>query len=192
VRGGRLAIDAAAYAKDIGKRRLPSFSAFVTVPGEPSLSHFVRDLTKGISEPEKKLQRLTDFVTNEVQTDSGPNTIAVKKSSEALMTRRGGGTSKTVLLASLIEQTEMEYIFVYSGQDVWIAVLQGHFQNANSLGFGFSDKQWTLIGANTPGFIIGQTPPLAPPALDKLVLAQFPQQQGCVFDRMTGQPLNSR
>jgi hypothetical protein len=94
------------------------------------------------------------------------------------MTRRGGGTSKTVLLASLIEQTEMEYISVYSGQDVWVAVPEGRFQNANSLGFGFSDKQWTLINANTPGFTIGQTTPLTPPALDKLVHVQFPQQQG--------------
>jgi hypothetical protein len=191
VRGGRLAIDVAAYAKDVGKRLLPSFSAFVTVPGEPSLSHFVRYLTKGISDPEKKFQRLTDFVTNEIQTDSGPNAIAVKKSSEILMTRRGGRTSKTVLLASLIEQTEMEYAFAYSGQDVWIAVPQSGFQNVNSLSFGFSDKQWTLIDSNTPGFIIGQTTPLAPPALDKLILLQFPQQQGRVFDRMTGQPLNA-
>jgi hypothetical protein len=46
----------------------------VTGPGEPSLSHFVLDLTKGISAPEKKLRRLTDFVTNEIQADSGPNT----------------------------------------------------------------------------------------------------------------------
>jgi hypothetical protein len=97
VRGGRLAIDVAAYAKAVGKRLLPSFSVFVTVPGEPSLSRFVRDLTKGISDPEKKLQQLTDFVANEIQTDLGPNTVAVRKSSEVLMTRRGGRTSKTVL-----------------------------------------------------------------------------------------------
>lgn len=192
VRGGSLTVDASRFAKEIGKNVMLNWGPFVALPGEPSLSRFVDDLTKGISDNEQKIQRLTDFVANEIPVDPLQPPGIAKRASEVLMTQRGNIPQKAILLASLLEQIPTEYVLVYSGgQDMWVAVPQGHFKNDNFLGFAFSGRQWTLIELGWPGYIIGQTKSLAPPSLDRLLFVQYPQQQWRIYRRTTGMPLGS-
>lgn len=191
VRGGLLAVDATPYAKEIGKRVLTNWGAFVALPGEPSLSRLVKTLTKETTDNERKIQRLTDFVADEIQVDNLQPPGIAKKASDVLMTRRGNISQKAILLASLLEQIPTEYVLVYSRQNIWVAVPLGTFKNDNNLGFGFSGKQWTLIELGWPGFIVGQTKPPAPPAFDQLLFVQYPQLQWRIYHRTTGMPLGN-
>jgi hypothetical protein len=192
IRGGPLAINATHYAKELGQRSVTNWGALVALPGEPSLARLARELTKGIAEPEKKVQRLVDFVASEIKTDPVQTAGIAKRPSEVLMTRTGTIPHKAVLLASLLEQIPTDYILVYSGQDAWVAVPQGGFRNDNFLGVAFSGRQWTMLDVSRRGFIIGQTKSLAAPSLDKLVLAQRPQQEGRIYHRTTGMPVGGR
>lgn len=191
VRGGLLAVNTAHYAVELGGRRsVVNWGALVARPGEPSLARLTKELTNGISEPEKKIQRIVDFVAGEIKTDPVQTAIA-KRASEVLMTRIGTVPQKAVLLGSLLEQIPINYILLYSGDAVWVAVPQGSFRSENFLSVSFAGSQWTVLDVSKPGFIIGQTKSVAVPGFNSLVLAQRPQQDGRIYHRTTGMPVGN-
>lgn len=189
IRGGMLSVNTTHYAKELGSGSVTNWGAFVARPGEPSLARLARDVTKDSPEPEKKMQRLVDFVAGEIATDGIQAAAVAKRASEVLMTRKGTVPHKAVLLASLFEQVPIEYILVYSGRDVWVAVPQGGFGNANFLSVTFSGRQWTILDVSKPGFVIGQTKAPGIPDLNSLALAQRPQQDAKIYHRTTGMPV---
>jgi Trypsin-like peptidase domain len=185
--GGPLVVDASSY--DV--RSLPNWGALVARPAEPSLSRLVKDLTAGLAALDAKLQRLTDFVAAEIETDPAPLATVRKKPSEVLLSRRGGISEKAALLASLLEQLPADYALVYSAEGAWVAVPQGRFKADNGLGFAFDGKPWCLIDVSRPGFVIGETTSPALPSLDALRFVQLPQQNQRIYSRTDGKPIGN-
>ena len=191
VRGGAAVVDVSAYASQIGARALTNWGALVARPDEPSLSRFVKSLTTGLAGPEAKIQRLTDLVAGEIETDHLPSATIGKNAADVLLTRRGSTMQKAVLLASLLEQLPADYALVYSGHETWVAVVQGLFKNDNRLAFPFNGKQWTLIDLRGPSFTIGVATAPTQPNLEDLRFVQLPQQDQSLYSRADGKPIGN-
>src|SRR5499426_2531663 len=166
----------------------------VAKAGEPSLQRLVNDLTREIaaSDPsarEKKIQRLADLISREIAPgpEEAPDNI-VKRASEALMTGRADYRNRAVLLGSLLEQIQEDYVFIYSKDYLAVAVKQGQFPAKNEHQVKWEDTDWQLIDLTSPGFRIGQDVPKSRPGATKYV--QRPRQNSVIVNLSTGRSLN--
>ncbi|HQU85694.1 MAG TPA: hypothetical protein PKY59_21340, partial [Pyrinomonadaceae bacterium] len=81
----------------------------VAKPNEPSLQRLVNEILKDEAiknDREKRIQRLVDFVSNEIEysyTEAVGRRETLKRADETLMTRSADCSNKTILLASLLE-----------------------------------------------------------------------------------------
>lgn len=160
----------------------------VAKPDEPSLQRLTGELlnkeTIG-SDREKKIQRLVDFVSNEIEysyTEAVGGRETLKRASETLMTRTADCSNKTILLASLLEQIGEEYILLYCPQHITVAVPQGNFPNENKLDFTWDGKPWMIAETTLPGFQIGKTRVNEFNKLTKIEYVQVPKQVDIIFD----------
>lgn len=190
--GGR--VEAIPDTQSYGRPTLYNYGAVVAKAGEPSLQRFVNDLTRSIevSDPsarEKKIQRLADLVSREIapNPEEGPLNI-VKRASEALMTGRADYRNGAVLLGSMLEQIQEDYIFVYSKDYLAVAVNQGQFPAKNESQIEWEDSDWSLIDTTSPGFRIGQDAPKKRPGATKYI--QRPRQNSVIVNLATGRSLS--
>jgi hypothetical protein len=160
----------------------------VAKPNEPSLQRLINELLKDESianDREKKIQRLVDFVSNEIEysyTEAVGGRETLKRASETLMTRTADCSNKTILLASLLEQIGEEYILLYSPQHITVAVPRGNFPNENKLDFTWDSKPWMIAETTLPGFQIGKTRVNEFNKLTKIEYVQVPKQIDIIFD----------
>lgn len=160
----------------------------VSKPNEPSLNRFIKQLLK--DEPaeisrEQKIQKLLNFVTNEIEYSysealSGGETL--KRADETLMTRSADCSNKTILMASLLEQIGEEYLLLYAPHHITIAVPQGSYVNENKLDFKWNDKDWMIAETTVPGFEIGKTKVNEAIVLGTINYVQIPKQVDIIFD----------
>jgi hypothetical protein len=190
--GGRL--EAVPDSQAYGQPTLYNYGAVVAKAGEPSLQRFVNDLTKDIpasdsSAREKKIQRLVDLVSREIapSPEEAPLNI-VKRASESLMTGQADYRNRAVLLGSMLEQIQEDYIFVYSKDYLAVAVKQGQFPAQNEYLIKWEDADWQLIDTISPGFRIGQDAPKKLPGRTKYV--QRPRQNSVIVNLATGKSLS--
>ena len=73
------------------------------------------------------------------------------------MAGRGDCSSKSILLASLLEQINEDYLLVYYKDHITVAVRKGKFPNNNGLTFMREGETWLIAEATVPGFQIGET-----------------------------------
>jgi hypothetical protein len=180
-------------SQSFGQPIIFNYGAAVAKAGEPSLKRFVNDLTKEIaaSDPsarEKKIQRLADLISREI----GPNPEEgelniLKRASESLMSGLADYRNRAVLLGSMLEQIEEDYIFVYSRDYLAVAVKQGGFPAMNEHQIKWEDANWQLIDLTIPGFRIGQDVPKSRPPATKYV--QRPRQNSIIINPATGRSL---
>lgn len=197
VYGGRLNADTT-FEKDGLVLVFANHGAMVAKPNEPSLQRFIAQLLSDESianNREKKIQRLLDFVTNEIQYDfsealSGGETL--KRPNETLMTRSGDCSNKTILLASLLEQIGEDYLLLYCPKHITVAVPQGNFPNENKLDFKWEDKNWVIAETTTPGFQIGRSMVQDSVRLTSVEFVQRPKQRDVIFDSDTYMPVKFR
>lgn len=158
----------------------------VSKPNEPSLNRLVEQLLKDESiNREEKIQKLLNFVTNEIEYSysealSGGETL--KRADETLMTRSADCSNKTILMASLLEQIGEEYLLLYAPQHITVAVLQGNYTNENKLDFKWNDKDWMIAETTLPGFQIGKTKVNEAIVLGTINYVQNPKQIDIIFD----------
>lgn len=190
--GGQL--EAILDTQSFGHPNLYNYGALVAKAGEPSLQRFVNDLIKEIaaSDPsarEKKIQRLADLISREIapNPEEGPLSIA-KRASESLMTGLADHRNRAVLLGSMLEQIEEDYIFVYSKDYLAVAVKQGRFPAENEHQIKWEGADWQLIDLTSPGFRVGQDVPKKRPGATKYV--QRPRQNSVIVNPATGRSLN--
>src|SRR5215475_5230794 len=187
-------VEAIPDSPSYGRSTIYNYGAVVAKAGEPSLQRFVNDLTKEISASdasarEKKIQRLADLISREIAPgpEEAPDNI-VKRASEALMTGRADYRNRAVLLGSLLEQIQEDYVFIYSKDYLAVAVKQGQFPAKNEHQFKWEDTDWQLIDLVSPGFRIGQDTPKQRPGATKYV--QRPRQNSAIVNLSTGRSLN--
>lgn len=158
----------------------------VAKPGEPSLKRLIDDLLKDVGpDREARIQRLVDFVSNEINYSFSEAVGAretLKRADETLMTRSGDCSNKTILLASLLEQIGEEYILLYCPRHITVAVPQGNFANANGLDFTWEGRNWVVAETTLPGFQVGNTAVSEPTRLTSVEYVQKPKLSEVIFD----------
>ena len=158
----------------------------VAKPDEPSLKRLTEELLKDV-EPtrEARIQRLVDFVSNDIQysyAEALGSRETLKRANETLMTGNGDCSNKTILLASLLEQINEEYILLYCPGHITVAVPQGGFPDDNKLDFNWSHKNWMIAETTLPGFQIGKTPVKESNRLTHINYVQDPKNADVIFD----------
>lgn len=158
----------------------------VAKPGEPTLKRLTEELLKDIGDNrEARIQRLVDFVSNEIEysyTEAVAPTEKLKRASETLMTRNGDCSNKTILLASLLEQINEEYILLYCPRHITVAVPQGNYPNDNGLDFKWDKRNWMIAETTLAGFQIGYTKVQNFTLLTTINYVQDPKLSEIIFD----------
>lgn len=187
VYGGKL-IAEQSQRTDEPKIIFANHGIMVAKPDEPSLQRLVNELLKDEAiknDREKRIQRLVDFVSNEIEysyTEAVGGRETLKRANETLMTRSADCSNKTILLASLLEQIGEEYILLYCPQHITVAVPQGNFPNENKLDFEWNQKPWMIAETTLPGFQVGVTKVTETARLQTVNYVQVPRQKDIIFD----------
>ncbi|MBL8180614.1 MAG: transglutaminase domain-containing protein [Blastocatellia bacterium] len=158
----------------------------VAKPGEPSLKRLADELVKNAgTDRYARIQALVDFVSNEIEysySEALSRGETLKRGSETLMTRSGDCSNKTILLASLLEQINEEYVLLYTPRHITVAVPQGEFVNDNKLDFTWEGKNWLIAETTVPGFQVGKSLVTEPRLLTTVEYVQNPKNAGVIFD----------
>ena len=158
----------------------------VTKPGEPSLKRLIDELLKDVGDNrEARIQRLVDFVSTEIEysfSEAVSGREKLKRANETLMTRSADCSNKTILLASLLEQINEEYILLYCPQHITVAIPQGNFVNENKLDFTWSQKPWLIAETTAPGFQIGRSMVVDSNRLTNVTYIQDPKNSNVIHD----------
>jgi hypothetical protein len=166
----------------------------VAKPGEPSLKRLIDDLLKDVGDNrEARIQRLVDFVSNEIEysfTEAVASRERLKRASETLMTRSADCSNKTILLASMLEQINEEYILLYCPRHITVAIPQGNYTNENKLDFTWDSRPWLIAETTTPGFQIGKSLVLEPNRLTNVQYIQDPKNSNVIHDANSYQILD--
>ena len=174
--------------------------AFVAPASEPSLKRMVAELTQDISpaDPlarEKRVQRLVDVVAEDIAYDFVEATLSyetLKRPNETLMTRQSDCSNKAILLASLLEQLDEDYLLLYVPEHITVGVKQGGFSNRNGLVFRFEGNDWLIAESTTRGFKIGVTRLEDSERLLNVKYVQRPRVKNLIFNLKNMQPLEFR
>ncbi|MBX3242944.1 MAG: transglutaminase domain-containing protein [Acidobacteria bacterium] len=183
--GGQL-ITRAPSRRDEPQYVFANHGIMVAKPEEPSLKRLAETLLSEVGAGrEERIQRLVDFVSNEIEysyTEAVAPSEKLKRASETLMTRNGDCSNKTILLASLLEQIGEEYLLLYSPRHITVAVPQGNYVNDNGLDFTWENKQWLIAETTLAGFQIGFTQVKEARLLTKVNYVQTPRLTDLIFD----------
>jgi hypothetical protein len=165
-------------------------------PNEPSLQRLVKELLKDVPDNrESKIQRLLDFVTNEIEynyTEALGGGETLKRPNEILATRNGDCSNKTILLASLLEQINEDYILLYCPKHITVAVPQGDFPNENKMDFEWERKNWLIAETTLPGFQVGKTIVKDFIKITPVNFVQRPKEKNIIFDASSMKVLEFR
>jgi hypothetical protein len=183
--GGRL-ITQAPERKDGPNIIFANHAIMVSKPQEPTLERLANELLKDVGDSrEARIQRLVDFVSNEIEysfTEAVGRRETLKRANETLMSRSGDCSNKTILLASLLEQINEDYILLYCPRHITVAVPQGDFANENGLDFTWNQKSWMIAESTAPGFQIGRSRVAEPNRLTSVQYVQNPKNSDVIFD----------
>ena len=174
-----------------------SHGVFVAEPGNPSVHRLVVNLLKDVqTDPTTKhqliIQTLLDFVTREISYNglaSLSSSETMKRAPETLMTGTGDCSNKAILFASLLEQTDRDYILVYFRDHISVAVEVGNFPTDNGWIFEWGGKEWVICETTTPGFQIGSTILVENFSLESIRYIQRPREKNTIYDARTGEKL---
>lgn len=130
---------------------LANHGAFVAKKGEPSLQRLVGQICAGATSPEQQAEKLLNFVRNQIEyshDEAGAGYETLKRPSEVLMTKSSDCSGKAILMASLLEQTGMDYRLAYmkapgAGWHIANAVA-GNFPKQNGLSFNIGDQGFSI------------------------------------------------
>lgn len=171
---------------------LADHGAFVSVPGEKSLTRLVKLLVNDGSSKEETAQKLLDFVTSTIsfsRKEAYGGYEVLKRPNEVLMTGVSDCSGLTVLYASLLEQAGIEYLLVYSPGHISVAV-QGKFSNSNGLALTFGNKKYSIAETTVNGFVIGNTILQQKDITNEISFLQKPGKNSEFFDLKTGKVIS--
>lgn len=172
--------------------------ALVARPEETSLRRFVEELTRDIpaggeGAREARVQRVLDFVSNEIKYDLRETTYRfelLKRPNEVLMSGQSDCSNKTILLGSLLEQLGEDYLFVYTPDHITVAVKQGSFPASNGLFLAWQDEVWLIAEGTAPGFRIGRDRVHEEKRFKQFQHIQRPRDRDVIFDLASGRKLS--
>lgn len=170
---------------------IANHGAFVARKGESSLERLVDSLTENESTVEGKTQKLLDFVTNEIKynySEANSDMEVLKRPNEVLMTGSSDCSGKAILYASLLEQTDADYLLVYMDGHITTAV-KGDYGNWNGLGFKMGNKSYSIAEPTARGFQIGCSRLGGNLGVKDIKYLQRPGEDSKIYDVKTGEAL---
>ncbi len=144
---------------------------------------------------EKRIQRLLDFVSQEIaydQTEALASAETLKRPNETLMSHRTDCSNKAILLGSLLEQAGEDYLFLYCPKHITVAVPRGKFENRNGLAFDWEGQTWLVAESTASGFQIGVSHLTKEAIFKQVRYVQRPGQKNLIYDAVTLSPLEFR
>ena len=191
--GGRM-VAKAGERRDGPQIVFANHGIMVAKPGEPSLKRLTDELLKDVgNDREARIQRLVDFVSGEIEysyTEAVSGREKLKRAPETLMTRSADCSNKTILLASLLEQINEEYILLYCPRHITVAVPQGNFANENKIDFTWNQKPWLIAETTAAGFQIGKSQVKEYGLLTHVQYIQDPKNSNVIHDANSYQILD--
>ncbi len=183
---GGTVITQASSRKDEPQFVFANHGIVVARPSEPSLKRLTDELLKDTGpDREARIQRLVDFVSNEIEysySEAVGSQETLKRPDETLMTRSGDCSNKTILLASLLEQLGEKYILLYCPRHITVAIPQGNFADENKLDFTWGGEPWLIAETTVPGFQVGRSRVANSIILGSVQYVQDPKNSDVIFD----------
>ena len=188
----RSALGGGAIAITENNSHFMNHGSVVAKNNEPSLSDFVKQLTKNEKTSESKAQKLLDFVTqeieyNQVEATNGYETI--KRPDEVLFTKNSDCSGKTILYASLLQQTNIKWSLFYFKHHVCVGVA-GKFKCERPLKFKLKNTDYYLAEITDPNAIIGVDSWNGEMSVDNLEYYQVSESGSDIFSYKTNQKLD--
>ena len=172
---------------------MANHGAFISVKGEQSLNRFLKQIINENDKNEIKAQKLLDFVTGEIafsQTEAYGGYEILKRPNEVLMTGVSDCSGLTILYASLLEQTGINYRLVYFPGHIAVAVA-GDFANHNNLRIKYENENYSIAEVTVKGFKIGETILMNKNVADEITYIQKPGKDSKIINYKTGKPVNN-
>ena len=168
-----------------------SHGVAVSIKGEKSLTDLVNQLVDKTKSIEVSAQTLLDFVTNEIEysdaeATSGGETI--KRPDEILFTRNSDCSGKTILYASLLQQTKAKWCILYYEKHICIGVA-GNFQTKNTSKISIDGVDYYIAETTAPNAKIGEDYWNGKLRADNLLYYQNPENGADIIDYQTKKPL---
>ncbi len=177
---------------ETGKNKyMANHGAFVSVKGETSLSRFLEQIINENDKNETKAQKILDFVTREIafsQREAYGDYEILKRPNEVLMTGVSDCSGLTILYASLLEQTGIDYRLVYFPGHIAVAVA-GDFANHNKLRIKYENEVYSIAEVTVKGFTIGETVLMNKNAAEEITYIQKPGKDSKIINYKTGKPM---
>ncbi|NCD33001.1 MAG: hypothetical protein EOL87_06215 [Spartobacteria bacterium] len=144
---------------EIARADSRNMGAFVTMRGEGSLRRLVQQVTDVNQAPEKVAQELLDFVASEcicIRRLAWPRLDEIKKANETLLLKKGTSVDLAILYASLLEQTTIDYILLYTEHDAYVAVRGNYGDDPAALTLIVNGKKYHLADTTHKDSVIGR------------------------------------
>ena len=161
----------------------------ITTVGEPTLTNLVDQIVNKNAAQAQKIQSVLDFVTEHIKYDEKEFYFGrefLQRFNETLIAREGDCSNKSILLASMLEQMEIEYLLVYTPNHIYVAVPSEEFGDENKYEFKFNDKIWSPAETTLKGFRIGKTLVKNDKALKDIKFVQNPNFKNQIFSYPDG------
>ncbi len=171
---------------------LANHGAFVGIKNEPSLKRLCDKIITDKNNKEKTAQELLDFVTRNIvfsEKEAGGGFEILKRPNEVLMTGKSDCSGLTILYASLLEQTGINYRLVYFPGHIAVAV-EGIFHNKNNTIIKYDNVVYSLAETTIRGFRIGITELLKKDLTSEVTFIQKPGKDSKIINVKTGESNN--
>jgi len=158
---------------------------------DPVIKRLAAELTKGLTTPEEKAQKMLDFVSKEIEysyEDHWYQAEITKRAHEVLIAGEADCSGKSTLYASLLEQCGIPYCLLYFDKHVNVGV-KGNFNAENSYSFKVKNDTYYMAETTVPEFVIGSTRLSNHEILDKVLFYQIPFTSENVYDAATNNKL---
>lgn len=171
----------------IGKNNFRNLGVSILKKNEDSKIYALAQKLKGDeTEKEKIVQNVLDLVANEIEysyADFWYQTEIMQRAHEVLLSGFADCSGKTVLMASLLEQLDIEYVLLYYKSHVNIAIA-GDFPNDNGYEVPINGQQYTIAETTCPNFKMGRTL-LEKNIVPTIIYYQNPQADGQIYDYLS-------
>lgn len=175
--------------RHLRKQESLNYGYLVARPEEPSLTRLADALLANVPDNrEDRIQKLLDFVSSDIalEVEERGRPEAPKRPNEVLMYGKSDVENKAILFASLLEQIGEDYIIVYAGNSIAVAVPREDFKDENQLSFEWDGTVWLPCAASSPRFRIGLDHIPGFFTEKEITLVQHPEQVGILVDPHTG------
>lgn len=173
---------------------ISNHGAFVAVKKEPSLTRLYSQIARNETNKDKIALLLLEFVSGSIKYNTyeayGGYEV-LKRPNEVLMSKNSDCSGLSILYASLLEQSDIDYRLVYFPGHIAVGV-EGNFGEHNGLNFEFDNKKFYIAELTVKDFRIGVTKLATDESPDMIKYIQKPGKDSQIIKFKSGKPLDMK